>query len=148
MTWVDQDSFAARMASELNGVSKKYQEWKVDCPSCPEEQSKRKQARIFKGSSNRWMLQCPVCSSAGRKETAGISLNRLIETYGFQVKDEWNAAWSEKRSPYDKRVVKGQPLPIKNRRDGEKKTYQKRSFKEKQQVRSLALEFLQNGSGQ
>jgi len=148
MTWVNQDSFAERMASELNGVSKKYQEWKVDCPSCPEEQSKRKQARIFKGSSNRWMLQCPVCSSAGRKETAGMSLNRLIETYGFQVKDEWNTAWSEKRSPCDKRLAKGQPLPIKNRRDGEKKTYQKRSFKEKQQVRSLALEFLQNGSSQ
>ena len=148
MTWVNQDSFAERMASELNGVSKKYGEWQVECPACPEKQSKRKQARIIKGSSNRWMLQCPVCSSAGRKETVGISLSRLIETSGFQVKDDWNAAWSEKRSPYDKRLAKGQPLPIKNRRDGEKKTYQKRSFKEKQQVKSLALEFLQNGSGQ
>ena len=147
MTWVDQDSFAARMASELNGVSKKYQEWKVDCPSCPEEQSKRKQARIFKGSSNRWMLQCPVCSSTGRKETAGMSLSRLIENHGGIVKDDWNDAWRRQCQSKTKSTYQ-QPLPIKNRRTDERTEYKKRSWKEKQQVRSLALEFLQNGSSQ
>ena len=147
MTWVDQDSFAARMASELNGVSKKYQEWKVDCSSCPEEQSKRKQARIFKGSSNRWMLQCPVCSSAGRKETAGMSLSRLIENHGGIVKDDWNDAWRRQCQSKTKSTYQ-QPLPIKNRRTDERTEYKKRSWKEKQAVKSLALEFLQNGSGQ
>ena len=130
MTWVDQDSFAARMASELNGVSKKYQEWKVDCPSCPEEQSKRKQARIFKGSSNRWMLQCPVCSSTGRKETAGMSLSRLIENHGGIVKDDWNDAWRRQCQSKTKSTYQ-QPLPIKNRRTDERTEYKKRSFKEK-----------------
>ena len=147
MTWVDQDSFAARMASELNGVSKKYQEWKVDCPSCPEEQSKRKQARIFKGSSNRWMLQCPVCSSAGRKETAGMSLSRLIENHGGIVKDDWNAAWRRQCQSKTKSTYQ-QPLPIKNRRTDERTEYKKRSFKEKQAIKSLALEFMQKSSGQ
>ena len=147
MTWVDQDSFAARMASELNGVSKKYQEWKVDCPSCPEEQSKRKQARIFKGSSNRWMLQCPVCSSAGRKETAGMSLSRLIENHGGIVKDDWNNAWRRQCQSKTKSTYQ-QPLPIKNRRTDERTEYKKRSCKEKQAVKSLALEFMQKSSGQ
>ena len=55
MTWVDQDSFAERMASELKGVSKKYGEWNVECPECPEKQSKRKQAKICKGKEGRWM---------------------------------------------------------------------------------------------
>ena len=147
MTWVDQDSFAERMASELKGVSKKYGEWNVECPACPEKQSKRKQARIFKGSSNRWMLQCPVCSSAGRKGTAGISLNRLIGNYGGIVKDDWNHAWRRQCQSKTKSTYQ-QPLPIKNRRTDERTEYKKRSWKEKQQVRSLAFEFLQNGSGQ
>ena len=46
MTWVDQDSFAERMASELKGVSKKYGGWSVECSACTEKQSKRKQAKI------------------------------------------------------------------------------------------------------
>ena len=147
MTWVNQDSFAERMASELNGVSKKYGEWQVECPACPEKQSKRKQARIFKGSSNRWMLQCPVCSSAGRKETAGMSLSRLIENHGGIVKDDWNNPWRRQCQSKTKSTYQ-QPLPIKNRRTDERTEYKKRSWKEKQQVRSLALEFLQNGSSQ
>ena len=40
------------------------------------------------------------------------------------------------------------PLPSMNRRTDERTEYKKRSFKEKQAVKSLALEFLQNGSGQ
>ena len=146
MTWVDQDSFAERMASELNGVSKKYQEWKVDCPVCPEKQSKRKQAKICKGKEGRWMYQCPVCFSAGRERTGYISLSTAIEKFGCSVKDDWNATWisasrSKTKSTYQ------QPLPIKNRRTDERTEYKKRSFKEKQAVKSLALEFLQNGSG-
>jgi len=147
MTWVNQDSFAERMASELNGVSKKYGEWQVECPACPEKQSKRKQARIFKGSSNRWMLQCPVCSSAGRKETAGMSLSRLIENHGGIVKDDWNDAWRRQCQQTTRSTYK-LPLTNKNRRTDERTEYKKRSFKEKQAVKSLALEFLQKGSGQ
>ena len=46
-----------------------------------------------------------------------------------------------------KRTIE-KPFPIKNKKDGQKKTYERKSFKEKQAIKSLALEFLQNGSGQ
>ena len=36
----------------------------------------------------------------------------------------------------------------KNRRTDERTEYKKRSFKEKQAVKSIALEFMQNGSAQ
>ena len=39
-------------------------------------------------------------------------------------------------------------LAIMNRRTEERTEYKKRSFKEKQAVKSMALEFMQNGSGQ
>ena len=40
------------------------------------------------------------------------------------------------------------PLPIMNRRTEERTEYKKRSFKEKQAIKSLALEFMQKSSGQ
>ena len=49
---------------------------------------------------------------------------------------------SEKERPIEK------PLPIKNRRTDERTEYKKRSFKEKQAVKSMALEFIQKRSGQ
>ena len=46
-----------------------------------------------------------------------------------------------------KRTIE-KPFPIKNRKDGQKKTYERKSFKEKQAVKSMALEFMQKSSGQ
>ena len=63
------------------------------------------------------------------------------------MQNEWNAAWiSASRLKTKSRYQK--PLPLENRRDSEDKTYQMKSFKEKQAVKSLALQFLPNGSDQ
>ena len=52
----------------------------------------------------------------------------------------------------NKRAIKERPiekpLPIMNRRTDERTEYKKRSFKEKQAVKSMALEFMQKSSGQ
>ena len=93
------------------------------------------------------MLQCPVCSSAGRKETAGMSFSRLIENHGDIVKDDCNDAWRRQCRSKTKSTYQ-QPLPIKNRGTDEINEYQKRLFKEKQAVKSFVLEFFQKGSGQ
>ena len=62
---------------------------------------------------------------------------------------QWEESWESvmnQRATKERPIEK--PLPIKNRRTDERTEYKKRSWKEKQQVRSLALEFLQNGSSQ
>ncbi len=52
----------------------------------------------------------------------------------------------------NKRAIKERPiekpLPIMNRRTDERTEYKKRSFKEKQAVKSMALEFMQKSSAQ
>ncbi len=62
---------------------------------------------------------------------------------------EWEESWGavmNQRAKKERPIEK--PLPIMNRRTEERTEYKKRSFKEKQAVKLLALEFLQNGSGQ
>ena len=76
-----------------------------------------------------------------------MSLSRLIENHEGIVKDDWNDAWRRQCQSKTKSTYQ-QPQPIKNRRTDERTEYKKRSWKEKQQVRSLALEFLQKDSGQ
>ena len=76
-----------------------------------------------------------------------MSLSRLMENHGGIVQDDLNDAWRRQCQSKTKSTYQ-QPLPIKNRRTDERTEYKKRSFKEKQAVKSLALEFIQKSSGQ
>ena len=58
---------------------------------------------------------------------------------------EWEESWD---AVMNQRATKEKPLPIMSRRTEERTEYKKRSFKEKQAFKSLALEFLQKRSGQ
>ena len=57
----------------------------------------------------------------------------------------WDAVMNQ-RATKERPIEK--PLPIMNRRTDERTEYKKRSFKEKQAVKSMALEFMQKRSGQ
>ena len=62
---------------------------------------------------------------------------------------EWEESWDavmNQRATKERPIEK--PLPIMNRRTDERTEYKKRSFKEKQAVKSMALEFMQKRSGQ
>ena len=62
---------------------------------------------------------------------------------------EWEESWDavmNQRATKERPIEK--PLPIMNRRTDERTEYKKRSFKEKQAVKSMALEFMQKISGQ
>ncbi len=58
-----------------------------------------------------------------------------------ELEESWEAVTNQKRT-----IEKS--FPIKNRKDGKKKTYERKSFKERQAIKSLALEFMQKSSSQ
>ena len=149
--WVDQKEFVERLSRRFKGVwNEKFHGWNVECPYCPKHENKRKDkqrkrgARIIEGSNGGWMLQCAICSSDGR-DTAGVSLSKLLKEHDPRLHQEWEDSWEAIAN--QKRTIE-KPFPIKNRKDGQKKTYERKSFKEKQAIKSLALEFMQKSSGQ
>ena len=94
------------------------------------------------------MLQCAICSSDGR-DTAGVSLSKLMKEHHPRLHKEWEESWDavmNQRATKERPIEK--PLPIMNRRTDDRTEYKKRSFKEKQAVKSMALEFMQKSSGQ
>ena len=153
--WVDQKDFAERLSRRFKGVWKEtFHGWNVECSYCPKHENKRKDkqrkrgARIIEGSNGGLMLQCAICSSDGR-ETAGVSLSKLLKEHDPRLHKEWEESWDavmNQRATKERPIEK--PLPIMNRRTDERTEYKKRSFKEKQAVKSMALEFMQKRSGQ
>jgi len=153
--WVNQKDFAERLSRRFKGVwNEKFHGWNVECPYCPKHENKRKDkqrkrgARIIEGSNGGWMLQCAICSSDGR-DTAGVSLSKLLKENHPRLHKEWEESWDavmNQRATKERLIEK--PLPIMNRRTDERTEYKKRSFKEKQAVKSMALEFMQKRSGQ
>jgi len=151
--WVDQKDFAEKISMKLNGVwNKKKKGWNVECPYCPTHEQPRqnkrlrKQAIIREGNSSRktrWMLMCPICQCDGRS-TAGVPLSKLMKEHHPRLHQEWEDSWEAIAN--QKRTIE-KPLPIMNRRTEERTEYKKRSFKEKQAVKSMALEFMQKSSG-
>ena len=89
------------------------------------------------------MLQCAICSSNGR-ETAGVSLQKVLKDHDYLLRKELEEAWVAVTNQKNHK----KPFQIKNIKDEKKKTYERRSFKERQAVKSLALEIMQKGSGQ
>ena len=156
--WVDQKDFAEKISMKLNGVwNEKKKGWNVECPYCPTHEQPRqnkrlrKQAIIREGNSSRktrWMLMCPICQCDGRS-TAGVTLSKLMKEQDPRLHKEWEESWDavmNQRATKERPIEK--PLPIMNRRTDERTEYKKRSFKEKQAVKSMALEFMQKRSGQ
>ena len=87
---------------------------------------------------------CPICQCDGRS-TAGVPLSKLMKEHHPRLHKEWEESWDavmNQRATKERPIEK--PLPIMNRRT----EYKKRSFKEKQAVKSMALEFMQKRSGQ
>jgi len=110
MTYINQDSFASKMADELYSENIKN-ELKVKCPIC-QGSTKKKYARMLVGTKGRWMFQCPACEIS-------ISLHNLIMKHGSPaLRDEWDSAWkavtqrrtATKENPFEK------PMAIKHRR--------------------------------
>ena len=142
----------------MNGVwNKRKKGWDVECPYCPTHEQPRqnkrlrKQAIIREGNSSRktrWMLMYPICHCDGRS-TAGVTLRKLMKDHHPVLPGEWEESWDavmNQRATKERPIEK--PLPIMNRRTDERTEYKKRSFKEKQAVKSMALEFMQKRSGQ
>ena len=94
------------------------------------------------------MLMCPICQCYGRS-TAGVPLSKLMKEQDPSLHKEWEKSWDAVMNQIatKERLIE-KPLPIMNRRTDERTEYKKRSFKEKQPVKSMALEFMQKRSGQ
>ena len=91
---------------------------------------------------------CPSCQCDGRC-TAGVPLSKLMKEHHPRLHKEWEESWDavmSQRATKERSIEK--PLPIMNRRTEERTEYKKRSFKEKQVVKSMAFEFMQKRSGQ
>ena len=90
---------------------------------------------------------CPICQCDSRS-TDGVTLGKLLKLHR-DLHKVWEESWEAVMNPSaTQERPREKPLPIKNRRTDERTEYKKRSFKEKQAVKSLSLEFLWNGSGQ
>ena len=110
MKYINQDSFASKMADELYSENIKN-ELKVKCPIC-QGSTKKKYARMITNAKGNWTFQCPACPTS-------IPLSDLIMKHGSpSLRDEWDSAWkavtqrrtATKENPFEK------PLPLKNRR--------------------------------
>ena len=71
-------------------------------------------------SNGGWILQCAICSSDGR-DTAGVSLSKLLKEHDPRLHQEWEDSWEAIANL--KRTIE-KPFLIKNRKDGQKKTYE------------------------
>ena len=104
------------------------------CPGCG-----RKVAVMgYIPSADTFMLACPVDSRICA--LSGISLHSLIKQYGG---DEMFSRWREARWTYVHEW-----LPLKSRRQGVRGVNQKKSFKEKQRIKSQSLEIRVRGKSE
>jgi hypothetical protein len=135
-----EEPFFNEMAILLGGVKKKkpfngkdsYQNCR--CPCC----GKSKAVMGYARSANTFILACPVESHICSLN--GMTLHDLIKGYGGkEMFDRWRGArW----------IHTPDWLPIKCRRQGEKKTPQQKSFKEKQDLKSQTFEIRVRGEGE
>jgi hypothetical protein len=135
-----EEPFFNEMAIQLGGVKKKgtfngkdaYQNCR--CPSC----GKKKAVMGYMRSADTFMLACPVDSHICSLN--GLNLHDLIKEHGGKdMFDRWRKArWT----------YVPEWLPIKNRRHGDKKEPQRKSFKEQQRLKSQSLEIRVRGEGE
>jgi len=128
--------FFYEMANLLNGVKRKEQFnffpcYEVQCPNCG-----KSAARMgFFSRANTFAIQCPVngCVLNKRKNRKGLTIHDLIKHYGG---DEMFDRWCKETGRMNYRKTW---YPIKNRRDGEKKTRNEKTFREKMDIKSTRL---------
>lgn len=132
--------FLNEMANMLGGKKKargfngkdSYQNCR--CPSC----GKKKAVMGYARSAETFILVCPVESHIC--DLNAITLHDLIKEHGGKdMFDRWrNARWT----------YVPEWLPIKNRRQGEKRSPQQKTFKEQQHLKSQSLEIKVRGEGE
>ena len=135
-----EEPFFNEMAIQLGGVKKKgtfngkgaYQDCR--CPFC----GKKKAVMGYMRSADTFMLACPVDSQICSLN--GMTLHDLIKEHGEgDMFDRWRKArWSHVP----------EWLPIKNRRQEEKKQPQQKTFKDQQDLKSQSLEIKVRGEGE
>ena len=135
-----EEPFFMEMANQLGGIKKEksfngrdaYQNCR--CPSC----GKKKAVMGYMRSADTFMLACPVDSQICSLN--GMTLHDLIKEHGEgDMFDRWRKArWTHVPDW----------LPIKNRRHGEKKQPQQKTFKDQQDLKSQTLEIKVRGEGE
>ena len=135
-----EEPFFNEMANMLGGKKKargfngkdSYQNCR--CPSC----GKKKATMGYMRSADTFMLACPVDSHICSLN--GLTLHDLIKEHGGKdMFDRWRKArW----------IHVPEWLPIKNRRHGEKKQPQQKTFKDQQDLKSQSLEIKVRGEGE
>ena len=135
-----EESFFNEMAIQLGGVKKKgtfngkdvYQNCR--CPSC----GKKKAVMGYMRSADTFMLACPVESHICSLN--GLTLHDLIKEHGGKdIFDRWRKArWTHVPDW----------LPIKNRRQEEKRSPQKKTFKDQLDLKSQTFEITVRGEGE
>ena len=135
-----EEPFFNEMAIQLGGVKKKgtfngkdaYQNCR--CPSC----GKKKAVMGYMRSADTFMLACPVDSHICSLN--GLTLHDLIKEHGGKdMFDRWRKArWT----------YVPEWLPIKNRRQEEKRQPQQKTFKEQQHLKSQTFEIKVRGEGE
>tara|TARA_B100000035_G_scaffold306636_1_gene308937 strand:- start:30 stop:476 length:447 start_codon:yes stop_codon:yes gene_type:complete len=135
-----EESFFNEMAIQLGGVKKKgtfngkdvYQNCR--CPSC----GKKKAVMGYMRSADTFMLACPVESHICSLN--GLTLHDLIKEHGGKdMFDRWRKArWTHVPDW----------LPIKNRRQEEKRSPQKKTFKDQLDLKSQTFEITVRGEGE
>jgi len=135
-----EEPFFREMVMRLGGVKKKgifngkdaYQNCR--CPAC----GKKKAVMGYMRSADTFMLACPVESHICSLN--GLTLHDLIKQYGGE---EMFDRWRKARWTYVPEW-----LPIKNRRQEEKKQPQQKTFKERQHLKSQTFEIKVRGEGE
>ena len=135
-----EEPFFTEMAIQLGGVKKKgtfngkdaYQNCR--CPSC----GKKKAVMGYMRSADTFMLACPVESHICSLN--GLTLHELIKEHGGKdMFDRWRKArWTHVPDW----------LPIKNRRQEEKRSPQKKTFKDQQDLKSQTFQIRVRGEGE
>ena len=89
-----------------------------------------------------------ICQCDGRS-TAGVQLSKLMKEHHPDLHKDCEESWDAviNQIATKERLIE-KPFPIMNRRTDERTEYKKRSFNEKQAVKSMALEYMQKRSGQ
>ena len=124
--------FFIEMASRLGGIKRRdnfngKETFRVQCPNC----KKHKAVMGYARTGNTYVLACPVDGCT----LNGVVLHDLIKRYGgMQMFDAWRKArWTSTYSD-DWLPIKN-PLPYADR-----KTPHRKSFKEKQDLKSAVLQ--------
>ena len=115
--------------SESKRIFNGHMSFEVQCPECKKHKAVIGYARL----GNTYVLACPIDGC----DLKGITLHDLIKRYGSkQLFDEWRKArWTWTDSCAEER------LPIKNRVPyADRKTPHRKSFKEKQDLKSAVLQ--------